>query len=204
MTTGRQRSQIDRLIEEASTLTSQGRDVRGVAAALAREMPVALLRRLAAQLIVDRVRSHERHLTLVAERHAEREDIRAQVLHEMTTSAPPPGRRWRPTPQEQAERAAIDSEHRDRMLVEILGIVNDYSSALKIEWTAELLGREFALADGSTVTWGQATAEQHSERLRMFTRNAAANIEGAARHQKALDALAASGADSLEQMLAAA
>ena len=37
------------------------------------------------------------------------------------------------------------------------------------------------------VLWGDATAAQHQYRVKMFTDNAMANIEGAARHQAAID-----------------
>lgn len=77
----------------------------------------------------------------------------------------------------------------------------DLKSVWRMEWTAELLDSTFALADGSRVTWGDATADQHRERVDMFRRNALANLEGAARHEQAIDALMESGAKSLRKMV---
>ena len=83
----------------------------------------------------------------------------------------------------------------------INGIVSDYVEELKVEWTAELLASVFALSDGSLVTWGEATVDQHRERVEMFTMNAQANMEGAARHLKAIEHIEQS--DSVNLMTAA-
>lgn len=73
---------------------------------------------------------------------------------------------------------------------------------LKIEWTTELLEAQFAMNDGRLVTWGEATREEHQERLKMFTANAVANLEGGARHKQALSTLDATGATCLNEAVA--
>ena len=78
---------------------------------------------------------------------------------------------------------------RSALSQKLRGMLNDYVSNLKIEWTTELLHSRFGLRDGTLVTWGQATIGQHQERHKMFSDNAIANIEGAARHQVAIDVL---------------
>lgn len=138
---------------------------------------------LATAALVDAARRRRRGVVLTVEREAE-------------------GRRR----QTGAERAAVaernDSERVSFLVPALAGILDDYAAALRVEWTSELLASEFAMPDGVRTTWGEATIDQHRERLAMFTANAQANIEGAARHQKAIDELSASGATSLRDLLA--
>lgn len=65
-------------------------------------------------------------------------------------------------------------------------LLADYRKDLRMEWTEELLESTFALGDGTRVSWGEATIDQHQERVAMFMGNVAANIEGAARHEQAI------------------
>ena len=81
-------------------------------------------------------------------------------------------------------------------------IVEDYERELRIEWPRELLDSGFALPDGTVVKWGDATVAEHTERLGMLTRNAEANIEAAARHQRAIEELRTAGADTLRNLAA--
>lgn len=73
----------------------------------------------------------------------------------------------------------------------ILARVRDIAAAtatdLAAEWSPDLLTQTIRLRDGRETTWGAATLDEHRERLAMFTANAAANLEGAARHRKAID-----------------
>lgn len=82
-------------------------------------------------------------------------------------------------------------------------ILSQFAARLKLEWTAELLGSSFALRDGTRVTWGQATRDQHLERVDMFVERAEVNMEGAARHEVAVRALQESGARCLDDLVAA-
>lgn len=72
-----------------------------------------------------------------------------------------------------------------------------YTDEMRVQWTDELLNSQFNLPDGTSVTWGTATRDQHEARYEMFKTNAMANLEGAARHKKAIDDLNASGVSTL-------
>lgn len=67
-----------------------------------------------------------------------------------------------------------------------------------VEWTKEILETDFALHDGTRVTWGAATAEQHQARIAMLYGHATASAEAAARHDAALQTLADFGASCLD------
>jgi hypothetical protein len=63
--------------------------------------------------------------------------------------------------------------------------------------TEELLGTEFALRDGRKVTWGEATRGEHMQRIALLQKNAAGNVDAAARHYQAVAMLDEAGAGSL-------
>lgn len=92
--------------------------------------------------------------------------------------------------------AEIDARYRAKMQ----GILDEYAASLRMEWTEELLASSFALSDGVRVLWGDATIEQHRERAQMFTANAQANTEGAARHLAAIRDLRAAGVERLHDL----
>lgn len=66
--------------------------------------------------------------------------------------------------------------------------------------TRELMATEFALPDGRRVTWGDATEQDHRERIAMLDGNIFANIETAARHSAALDLIIEAGARTLGEV----
>lgn len=61
----------------------------------------------------------------------------------------------------------------------------DPSQSHPIEWSDELLAREFALPDGTYVTWGEATADQHRQRVAMYQTLENAASDGRRRHFQA-------------------
>lgn len=71
-----------------------------------------------------------------------------------------------------------------------------------VEWTTELLGAAFRLADGTITTWGEATEEQHLERVKMFERQAVTGVMGASRHLQAVEEIRAHGARNLAEAVA--
>lgn len=71
-----------------------------------------------------------------------------------------------------------------------------------MEWTQELLDSPFALGDGRTVTWGDATVDDHRQRVAMLVKHATGTVQSAARHEKAIDELQAAGANTLREMTA--
>lgn len=100
------------------------------------------------------------------------------------------------------DKALVDeiNINAEAQLGESLGaIISAYKESLHIEWTEELLDSEFALGDGTTVTWGDATVEQHEARALMFEGQAKAGIEGAVRHRKAIESIALANATSLRE-----
>lgn len=79
----------------------------------------------------------------------------------------------------------IDRKHFGRMRQ----IVDDYKNDIRMEWTRELLDTSFALGDGTTVTWGDATPQQHQARIDMLAKIADGTLQTAARHQAAIEAI---------------
>jgi hypothetical protein len=80
-------------------------------------------------------------------------------------------------------------------------VLNKIRFDVAVEWTKAILVTEFALRDGTRVTWGDATAEQHRARVSMLHEGIAANAETAARHDAALQALADCGATCLNEVI---
>lgn len=80
-------------------------------------------------------------------------------------------------------------------------LIADLGDKMKVQWEQELLESYFSLSDGTRVRWADATVEQHEERADMFTRNAAANVEGAARHRRAIADLNAANARTLGELV---
>ena len=70
----------------------------------------------------------------------------------------------------------------------------------QVVWRKEMLESSFAMTDGSTVTWGDASVAQHEARAEMFMSNAVVNVEGAARHRQAIAEIVSSGASCLNDL----
>jgi hypothetical protein len=100
----------------------------------------------------------------------------------------------------QAHDEAIEAIDR-RFTEEMLATIGRFRDELRIEWTRDLLDASIALPDGRVTTWGEATVDEHEARAELFTRNAIANAEGAARHRQAIDELNASGARTLRELV---
>lgn len=78
-----------------------------------------------------------------------------------------------------------------------------YTEEMRVQWTQELLDSQFNMPDGTTVTWGTATREQHEARYEMFKNNAMANMEGAARHKQAMQQIDSAGVTTLLELTSA-
>lgn len=83
-------------------------------------------------------------------------------------------------------------------------MMDDVKAKWQMEWSTELLNQKFALGDGTDVTWGNATREQHEYRYKMHANHAVAGIEGASRHKAAIEVLDSTGASSLNAALVSA
>lgn len=182
-----------RLAQECYDLAMmRGGSTREVARDLVAKAPRAVIEFLAAEFLVAEVQRAQRSTTLEAERGSQRQ---AQ-----TQAAEAPG----------AAAARAEARERDEWLIQqslnanISRAIDRYTEDVKMKWTAELLDSTFALRDGSTVAWGEATIEQHVERRQMFIDNARANIEGASRHETAIRELRAAGVATLRELARAA
>lgn len=99
----------------------------------------------------------------------------------------------------QEELEKINGQAARNLSDAINGAIDKFQMALRDQWTEELLAQEIALGDGTTVRWGEATADQHQQRFDMHMRNALAGAEGAARHKAAIETLRETGATNLYQ-----
>jgi hypothetical protein len=182
------------------------RPTRSIAERLVSEAPADLVAEMAVEYLVSVVAREQRAATLEAERDAERRT--SAVAHEglriprkgtrereLWEIHDPRGREWA------AREAAADARETQMFHGVIKYALDRYADDLRIKWTAELLDSTFTLRDGTAVTWGDASIEQHEARRQMFLDNAHANMEGATRHEVALRELRESGAATLRAML---
>lgn len=79
-------------------------------------------------------------------------------------------------------------------------LLEEFRHQVIVDWTADLLASEFAVGDGSLVTWGRATANQHRARVALLARNARGNLEAIRRHEAALTTIAESGVACLDEV----
>lgn len=94
----------------------------------------------------------------------------------------------------------IDGYYAERTRRRMDAFVEEIAAEVRLEVTAELLATHFALGDGTRVTWGSATVEQHRQRIEMLAAMASGTVETAARHQSAIAMLEAAGAASLADL----
>lgn len=162
----------------------------------------------AAEAIVRRMSATERSTAAMLYVATEiRRAHRARVLEaEREAEATPDARQARAGArlEQEAEREEWRTKRTAGMFRAIQDSLELYAAEMQIQWTRELLGSEFALADGTHVTWGSATVAQHEARQQMLTRNAAANAEAASRHARAVSDIRACGAECLNEITVAA
>lgn len=180
------------------------RPTRDIAAELVANASPALRDAMAVEFLVAAVAREQRAAGLRVERSATRS--RSGQMSELS-GAPKRGTRarqaWEKTPrgrqwleEEEAARAREDALYHGALK----RALDRYAEDLKVKWTDELLDTTFALRDGTTTTWGEATLEQHRQRKDIFMDNAHANMEGAARHEAAIRELESSGAPTLREL----
>ena len=190
--------QIRRLAQECyDTAKATDAPTRAVAQRLIAEAEPTLVAAMAVEFLVEVVSRAQREAALDVERqatrrHLPRKGTKAREVWEQTTDE---GRAW-------AEREEHEERRTFQMTVGVLGkALERYTEEMRIQWTADLLDSTFSLRDGSTVTWGDASVEQHEERRAMFIANAHVNMEGAARHELAIQQLREAGAPTLREMV---
>jgi hypothetical protein len=89
--------------------------------------------------------------------------------------------------------------HRGEMWRKVSEVVREYAEQIRLEVTEELLRSKFALGDGTELTWGGATVDQHRQRIELLQRNAVGTLETAARHQAAIRMLEEKNVSCLEE-----
>lgn len=92
------------------------------------------------------------------------------------------------------ERAA------NRLVASVGNIIDRYADEIRFELTSELLESVFATGDGTKVTWGLATVEQHNERVTALTKMVAGTSETAAMHLRAVQMIRAAGVHTLGEI----
>jgi len=80
-------------------------------------------------------------------------------------------------------------------------IVSEMAEHLHAEWTADLLASSFALPNGGgTVTFAEATSQQHAVRADYLSDLAAGDMRTAALHRRAMQDIAAASVGSLGEI----
>lgn len=94
-----------------------------------------------------------------------------------------------------------DNDFEAKKIAKLSSLLTEYRDQLRITWTDELLKATFAMPDGSRVLWGEATVDQHRERVSMLMGNVAGNLEAAARHEKAVEEIEAASVQTLNELV---
>lgn len=203
---------IESVIKRAHAIARSLDDAERAALETIRSTPARIVREIATAWVAEAVRARVRVDVLEKERAARRAEQEKLDAENDAWLKSPEGQKFHyprahPNWSERAEKAAAERAEADakRFQEARRRLMDEYETALKkefrTEWEAELLACEFALPDGTVTTWGEASLEQHEIRREMFKKNAAANMEGAARHAQAVEALQSSGAPNLFAML---
>jgi hypothetical protein len=78
--------------------------------------------------------------------------------------------------------------------------VEENAAHVRLETTRELLETSFALGDGAETTWGEATVDQHQQRIDLLVKGASGTIETASRHAAAINMIQAAGVGHLNEV----
>lgn len=172
-----------------------GSDPKLAATAVVRDVPDRVIRYLAAEYLAEAVRAAVRRDTLRQERTSmallpdaalEAVGVAGGTVRNLPRKGTDERAEWETCTLEGREYVRREAEIHDRFLDDQFRMVNHFVESMHAEWTAELLASTFALADGSLVTWGEASIDQHEQRKAMFERHIQVNAEGAARHAHAI------------------
>jgi hypothetical protein len=79
--------------------------------------------------------------------------------------------------------------------------IDNYRNAVRLEITEELLSGYFALGDGRRVTWGDATLDDHAQRVNQLMSHAQGTVETAVRHQAAIEMIRDAGVHTLREVV---
>lgn len=212
----RVKSLVDRSIQDGLDADSHGTRIKNWVTALDRDEILDL----AASALADELRQRRRQQTRQVERRVTEParpvptPSRPKSLSDAWKS---PGKRTKgynqwlysepSTPEKEyvrnrdRENAEIDRRLREDLTKTMTSALESFKQSLRVEWTQELLDSTFALRDGTSVRWGEATVSQFEERKEMFMTNARANLEGAARVEHAISALRSTGELTLDDVM---
>ena len=184
---------IGKVVQKAATKLSPVTYINGVV----RRMDRDDVEQLAAAYLLAQVKLRQRSTVATVERASQKPKRGTKAWYA-----------WLETPAGadqmalEVEYERIERESQTKLWNGMAEIIENYKNELRMEWTDELLRSDFALADGTKVKWGDATREQHEWRADMHAKNAAAGIEGAARHRAAIELLDQTGTESLNDAVA--
>jgi len=174
-----------------------------------------------ARYAVDRMSDAERYSTLVdliasEIEHARRDSTRViemSAVRERTVYEIERDERKRHLRRDARKRRVHEAAIREEKLTtdptwspmkDVLQAFEDFRNEVRLELTTELLGSSFALGDGTSVTWGNATITDHSKRMNMLNEHALGTLETAVLHEKAIEMIQSANVSCLGQIEAAA
>lgn len=170
---------IRRLDEEFSDRTAEW-----IADEAAKHLTTREVQEVLHSLLVDLVTEHRRAVVRREEQRSYRADTK-----------------WRRSNEARKEALRVSDPVEYRRRYPTLGqAIDDFRKEIKLELTAELLASSFALGDGRTVLWGQATIADHRQRVGMLVDQAAGTLHTAALHEEAIAVIKAHGATCLSDI----
>jgi hypothetical protein len=89
----------------------------------------------------------------------------------------------------QARRDREYEEHKKKWSDKKIIVVDKLNAEVLLDLNKRLLKSAFALGDGTSVQWGEATKAQHEARLELLMKNVEGNLDTANRHRAAIEML---------------
>lgn len=108
------------------------------------------------------------------------------------------GRAWA------AAEAEADRQASESLSAALKAAVDSFTSAARLEWTREMLDRDFMTATGVEIAWGDATADEHDAAANSLLEKASRPVRDAALHQMAARDLREAKALTLRHLAEAA
>jgi hypothetical protein len=190
-----------------------GKDGKRIAESVVRGLDDRTLRALAYSCLSDWawtvIRADQRAVeraAMQAEVDVQREEWSERAEQDRRWQALKRGAQWAwkaITPEEKArwdEWRAVEDEWERKKVESLNRIIGDFMATMRVQWTEELLGSEFALGDGRRVSFGDATVADHRKRVDMQTGLAMAELQDAALHEAAIAVLDETGAACLNDV----
>lgn len=186
------------IVQVADDLDASGRKVNGTkqSGMIVDQLEYAIVRAMAIEWLAEQARAFRRGETLSVERAAE-----VRLMPEMVSRDKQTG--WWYSEEGRALKARQEAKYEaERIKWDGLAYitVEKIHKNVILDFNAKLRESKFAMPDGSQVAWGEATVEQHSERIEMLMKNAMGNIDAAQRHRTAIEEILTNGAKCLNDL----